>query len=627
MYKMLNPPKPFSAQQAQSNPSLLTQYSKSHDVPYKFYEGRVGNVFADQLVTTPNMNILYEPPINLRKVRLRRDNHFGSDDPLFYPQPFDRQAAFRVCIRVEYPDPTLPQLDTAFKISGVDDFVKSPSFRGIGCLHRALLDRFITLTENIFAKFPIDAPKKEPFIAQTSIRLRRMLARLDSPASRSETFFRFAYAQRQVLYLLARYEWVYLYRPKYEGMSRTDPPAVNPTIVGAFAAHDSEADNLFHAGIPVWYSRRLSDAPGVRIDHVEGFLSEAIEPMLGQRAELRSSTSVIRSLQFSSPSAIVPFGFYQLQAPASLSRSIPPYSGRPNKSKSNVGNNTFVEQGPLFPPSASAWSEALQALSHHNISTPPPPGCNCGYWLPPPRIFVNCGNPEKQISLLRNWLKIRDVTIFQLSTGGARMSSKEWRAWVELGGRDTSRITNSKSGQQQQEVHQCMDTFLATHNLGIEYSKLAEVPALWKGKLIPEKELPLTRVVHEILYELGELAFRQELVVLDEKLDTSQMEQQQRDTLLEDCWVGERFRVSGYGGLGGETVEARLPYLQALRTVMLTWRGNRPLELLDGFPTEKAVHNFRVRCELVEKALASFYTSSFLLVFGREAMVPHSLST
>ncbi|KAL0567799.1 hypothetical protein V5O48_014192 [Marasmius crinis-equi] len=107
---MLNPPKPFSAQQAQSNPSLLTQYSKSRDIPYKFYEGRVGNVFADQLVTTLNMNILYELPINLRKVRLRCDNHFGSDDPLFYPQPFDRQAAFRACIRVEYPDPALPQL-------------------------------------------------------------------------------------------------------------------------------------------------------------------------------------------------------------------------------------------------------------------------------------------------------------------------------------------------------------------------------------------------------------------------------------------------------------------------------------------------------------------------------------
>ncbi|KAL0565826.1 hypothetical protein V5O48_016188 [Marasmius crinis-equi] len=200
------------------------------------------------------MNILYELPINMQKVRLRRDNHFSSDNPLYYPQPFNRYTAFLVCIRVEYPDPALPELNTAFKIPSPNDFVETPGFRGLGQLHRGLLDCFITLTNLVFAKFSIDAPKKEHFVAHTSKILCRMLERLDSPVSRSETFFRFAYAQRNLLYLLARYKWVTIYRDKFNGMNRPYPPVVNPTIVGAFTEQEDVADSLFHAGIPVWYT-------------------------------------------------------------------------------------------------------------------------------------------------------------------------------------------------------------------------------------------------------------------------------------------------------------------------------------------------------------------------------------
>ncbi|KAL0562993.1 hypothetical protein V5O48_019084, partial [Marasmius crinis-equi] len=125
----------------------------------KFFEGLAGNVYADHLVTSPNMKILYEPPLNTRKVRLLRDNHFGINDPLHFPQPFNCQAAFLACICVPHPDPSLPGLDTAFKIPGEDDFVQSPGFHGLGRLHRRTLDRFITLSQLIIAKFPSDASK------------------------------------------------------------------------------------------------------------------------------------------------------------------------------------------------------------------------------------------------------------------------------------------------------------------------------------------------------------------------------------------------------------------------------------------------------------------------------------
>ncbi|KAL0566025.1 hypothetical protein V5O48_015989 [Marasmius crinis-equi] len=669
-----SPPKLFSAQDARSIPSLLTQ-NANPKAAIRAHEGLVGNVFLDHLITTPNMKILYEPPLNLRRVRFRRDNHFGVDDPLHHPQPFNRQLAFLACIRVPHDDPALPELDTAFKILGDSDFVESPGYRGLGRIHRALLDRFKYLSLLILAKFPVDAPKLDDFVRDISNHLRRMLDSLESPASRAETFFRFACAQRHALYLLARYEWVQVFRAKFEGKEYQDQRIVIPTIVGAFTSQEAEADSLFRAGIPVWYSHRLSDAPGVRVDSVASFISDAITNRLIQRfgdgfldcsdatpphrviyeglaakperyfamanymssrflypssfgnTELRSSTSLIRTAQSSSPLVVVPFGFYQSQPPSLSSGSSrgKPYSGR--LSKANVPNSNFLERNPLFPPSVPAWSQALESLSHHNTNSPPPPGCDRGYFLPPARVFANVGHPAKQIVLLRSWLKIRDVTLFRLSCSPAHMSAKDWKAYIEVGGGDTSRISDTQTGKVQKQMYDLITGFLATHQLGVEFSKLPGLSALWKGQPIPETTLPSTRVVHEILYELNELAFRQELVALDEELDTSGgSDQGHRYDLLDSCWKGERTRVSGYDGLGSESLEDRLPYLEALRAVMMTWKGNKPLDMLDGFPGDKSIHNFVKRCEHVERALATFYTNSCLLVFGREAMVPHRLS-
>ncbi|KAJ8091980.1 hypothetical protein PM082_024215 [Marasmius tenuissimus] len=218
MSSIYTPPKVSSALQARGNKALLTQQAKS-GTPIKYFEGLVGNVFADHLVTTPKFNLLCEPPLNMQKVCLCRDNPFGMDNPLHYTQPFDSKASFMVCIHVQYNHygPSLPELNTAWLPPSDDLFVKSPGFNGLGHLHCATLDYLRSLTDHIFHKFPIDAPQKEQFIADTFILLCRMLACLKSPATQMETFSCFACAQRYALDLLARYEWVTIYRAKFKG--------------------------------------------------------------------------------------------------------------------------------------------------------------------------------------------------------------------------------------------------------------------------------------------------------------------------------------------------------------------------------------------------------------------------
>ncbi|KIK65175.1 hypothetical protein GYMLUDRAFT_147329, partial [Collybiopsis luxurians FD-317 M1] len=54
--------------------------------------GKVGNISKGDILTiSPNANHLFAPP-NFRRVRLRRDYHFGIDDPLYFPQPFRSES-------------------------------------------------------------------------------------------------------------------------------------------------------------------------------------------------------------------------------------------------------------------------------------------------------------------------------------------------------------------------------------------------------------------------------------------------------------------------------------------------------------------------------------------------------
>ncbi|KAL0056849.1 hypothetical protein AAF712_016537, partial [Marasmius tenuissimus] len=219
---------PYTIANAVENPSLLTRNSKplTRATPLKSYEGRVRNVIAntEMLVTSPNMSILCKPPLNLTKL------------------------AHLACIRVQFDQLDDPSLDTAWTVLTDKDFVKSP--------------------------FPPDAPQKDQVVGEGAAHLQRLLDRLDVPATKSETFLRFACAQRQLLELLARYEWVTIYWDKFEGKDVPETSVATQTIVGAFVEDEEPLDALFRAGIPVWYMRLLSCSPNAHIDTVVRFIEE-----------------------------------------------------------------------------------------------------------------------------------------------------------------------------------------------------------------------------------------------------------------------------------------------------------------------------------------------------------------
>lgn len=187
--------------------------------------------------------------------------------------------------------------------------------------------------------------------------------------------------------------------------------------------------------------------------------------------------------------------------------------------------------------------------------------------------------------------------------------------------------SNTRAALNHKAMWDMMKKTIERTSLSLLEGTLASDPIVWRNETLTEDIVPPTHITQQICWELYELNFRQELMSLDFELDTSQMEPHKRLDTLFACWNGPIDYVdfdNTHIGLGGASMTDRLPFLKALHVVMSTWRGDKPVEIIDPFPGESRAHNHIVVLERVEKALALFYTTSFFTVFGRAASIPHN---
>ncbi|KAL0565908.1 hypothetical protein V5O48_016111 [Marasmius crinis-equi] len=647
------------------DPALLTRYAQS-DTPLRSFEGQVGNAYpGDVIVTSPNSQVLYAPPLNNCRVRLRDDLHYGQDDPLFHPQPFHRPIAHLAVLPLPSSDPGHP-LYTAWVRPTAQQFEERTAVDicpGMGRLSRSLYWAFHSLASDVLVKASRNSD--DVYVKSLSMELSALLGRLESQwATKDVTFLRFAHAQRQYLELTARFSWVERFRNAYMGMAIEKDGAQATgkaeNVMGAFSDELDVVERLFRAGIPVWYVRPISQALDVRIDRVQEFIVERSskislhcnyevnlkEPRTPHRViysglankpeRYQSMANFIHSL-LHYPSL---FGSYEPRSSTSLIRNsaasssvVPGHSGpnpysRTGKAPASDkhGLNTFVDPiSPLMPPGIPAWDSALQSLSNHNNALAPTAGTDRGFFLPPPRLFVTPVSDETKVKLVCNWLKMRHVLLYGLVIGSRRLSNKEWRSLLLLG-TEGEAPSHPKRVSRANEMRGLLKDFIEKSQLSLNPDNLEKVEPSWNGHKVAGSTVPSPSIMHEILWELFELNFRQELLALDRELDTSGMNPYDRQQLLNKCWVGSADVVPSTGdsrGLGNDTIEVRAPFIRALHKVMSTWRIGKPLELMDPFPGDELAHNFLVTVGRVERALASAYTGAALEIFGRAALVPH----
>ncbi|KIK53803.1 hypothetical protein GYMLUDRAFT_250126 [Collybiopsis luxurians FD-317 M1] len=193
------------------------------------------------------------------------------------------------------------------------------------------------------------------------------------------------------------------------------------------------------------------------------------------------------------------------------------------KSKPRVPpiSNTFLVPDSIFMPKPLLnWASALRILSEHNQALCPPSGVKPGFQLPPIQNIISPAKAETVQLLFHSWLRIHEMILTQLNNLTLCLLSKQWQGLLEVAGwrfghPDVATMTDS---QHQQDI--------------------SVQPVSWNGVTLSlDVDLPIW-VSQEIVWELQELGFQNDLIELDKQLDTSKMDATQRRSLLNACWEG-----------------------------------------------------------------------------------------
>ncbi|KAK1220080.1 hypothetical protein PQX77_017179 [Marasmius sp. AFHP31] len=219
------------------------------------------------------MDVLYAPPVGLRRVRLKRDYHFGKDDPLFYPQPFNHSIAHLALIPIPNSD-SEHRLYHAWFTPTDRDF--EPRAKMDICPRLGKLRSTIRNFFELMIAEALECAKDHAnnhYISNQSAQLRFLLGRLDKQrATQSETFLHFALAQHQFLKLTARLDWIANYRNHYMKSTDHKSDLGCPAVIGAFTDNPELVEALFQLRIPVWYVRPISWDLDVCVDCVTEFI-------------------------------------------------------------------------------------------------------------------------------------------------------------------------------------------------------------------------------------------------------------------------------------------------------------------------------------------------------------------
>ena len=282
-----------------------------------------------------------------------------------------------------------------------------------------------------------------------------------------------------------------------------------------------------------------------------------------------------------------------------------------------------------MPPCLDSWRAALHAVDRnpeHLYSREKLSPNDGKYAFPEPGIFCSGDNAPRRNKFLTIWEILQPVVVNRMSSDSDSvnlLSNEQWH--IILAGREPSR---SKRGSARASILDLLSP--DAQELGVELSTIQTVEARDYS----------TRRAQEVLWELAELSFRFDLVMLDKKAlaarglentayNASLLSPLYRERLILACFpfgpsdprhLAFIEHQHARRGLASPTIRDRIPYLNALRAVMKEWDGyeihiiGRLAVLTEDAPAIKG--------RVYEEAVAHFYTQSYFRFFGRAATLP-----
>lgn len=228
----------------------------------KSFDGKVGRRFPDRgtFLTSPNMDYIPNPLFGERSIRMLRDWHFGEDDPLFHPQPFNTRTPHLALIR--HPSSfssaeTMLWFIPANEKGHFDPVdIDGPS-SGLGTIHPPFRQVLKGIYQEMVKRHHAELQKAQSHHMTLRndascndylARLKFLFARLELPASYDETIIIFCLTQRVLLEFDARLTWLLDVRKSYY-----DPTAKRArvrNVIGALTDSLEVAENLLRVCSP-----------------------------------------------------------------------------------------------------------------------------------------------------------------------------------------------------------------------------------------------------------------------------------------------------------------------------------------------------------------------------------------
>lgn len=263
-----------------------------------------------------------------------------------------------------------------------------------------------------------------------------------------------------------------------------------------------------------------------------------------------------------------------------------------------------------------------------------------GYAFPKPGLFVSVSTKEKQRTYLTSWLKLRKPFIQRavaLEWAECLISNQEWRTLLTLTFVPPNATASIKA--KSEETHRRLLSLLGNlvQPSDLELSDEGASRLTWNGHDLDDDKILSPNTITEIVWELTELNFRFELTALDDYLcgeaeDAAVGEIQPRFLSILRCCAegGNGFVLApdvarANEGLAAADIRSRMPYLVALRDLMLSWRGLEKPQLMPQIMEESWVQRDEEVLKEFERGLTEVYTATFYKIFGRPPIIPHSL--
>jgi hypothetical protein len=251
------------------------------------------------------------------------------------------------------------------------------------------------------------------------------------------------------------------------------------------------------------------------------------------------------------------------------------------------------------------------------------------YTFPDPGLFIHTATAVKYIE---SWLRVRDTWFMRVAKEPSlALSNQSWRTFLSIDNCNTVvGKGETKAARRRQEV---LDIILPNPDMypGVEKRSSLMGPIVWQGREYPSGVLPPENVVREILWELYEVNFIQELQSLDRRacqdLDLSDAAQLfDRQIEISQCFHTSSFRhvpiPSDNIGLADNDFDKRFKFITPLVFVMNKWKGDKPAILAGDLSKLELSPDAAME---LEKVVAKYYCQQFFNYFGRAAQVPHRL--